>query len=271
MGSSSRRIQIRPDTFDVIEMTAWICDVNGVLIDSPAVARAAFAATAAHFRFSFSDEDFEKIKTLTLLGAYRILDPAGEASARRQFHLHYVRERIREIRSYPHVADTLKIAKAHGVRVGAVTSHGETAEACLVNTGLYLYIDYLLTQEEVKRPKPYPDLLVRLLALCEIDPRKPDSDWAIHIGDSPLDVEAGRSAGVWTIGVTYGVSTEAEIRAARPDYVIHSFHELRAFLERPKLPAVLADTSGQSKESSDDRVVVPSGLSVRALVPEAPV
>jgi len=33
-----------------------------------------------------------------------------------------------------------------------------------------------------------------------------------------------------TIGVTYGVSQESEIREAQPDHVIHSFAEMRRFM-----------------------------------------
>jgi hypothetical protein len=34
------------------------------------------------------------------------------------------------------------------VGIGAATSCSEIAEACLVNTGLYSLIDYLVTEEE---------------------------------------------------------------------------------------------------------------------------
>jgi pyrophosphatase PpaX len=228
---------VDPDVVDhrgLKVVTVWICDVNGVLVDSTAVARDAFAAAAAHWRFRFIDRDYRSIRSLTLLEAYARLDPGGDAGARRRFHLRHIRERIGEIRACPHVVDMLTMAKAQGVRVGAVTSYGETAEACLVSTGLYSYIDCLVTQEEVKRPKPHPDLLLRAMALFEIEPHRPESDWAVHIGDSPLDIEAGKAAGVRTIGVTYGVAEESEIRAATPDHLIHSFAGMQVFLRPPE-------------------------------------
>jgi pyrophosphatase PpaX len=215
-------------------MIAWICDVNGVLVDTVGLARAAFVATAAHGGFGFDEQDYRKVKDLSLLEAYRILEPGAEPSARQQFHLRYVRERIPEIRAYPYVAEILAAAKAEDICVGAATSHGETAEACLVHAGLYRHIDCLVTQEEVRRPKPHPDAILQILRLFNIDPWRRNGDRAVYIGDSRLDVEAGQSAGVRTIGVTYGVSDEAEIRAAGPDHVIHSFRDMRAFLEAPE-------------------------------------
>jgi pyrophosphatase PpaX len=231
-------------------VTAWICDVNGVLVDSTVIARDAFAATAGHWRFSFTEQDFAKVKGRWLLEAYRILDPGEDPFARRRFHLQYVRDRIREVRAYPHVAEMLAAAKARGIRVGAATSHGEMAEACLVNTGLYSYIDCLVTQEEVKRPKPHPESILRVLALLDVHPKDSDCGWTVYVGDSAVDIEAGRAAGVRTIGVTYGVSDEAEIRAAGPDHVIRSFRDMDLFLEGPQRQTVLRGARRRAEELS---------------------
>lgn len=51
------------------------------------------------------------------------------------------------------------------------------------------------------------------------------------IGDSPIDIETGRRAGVATIGVLHGFSDEGELRAAAPDVLVHDFSEL---LQRAK-------------------------------------
>src|SRR5207244_13539363 len=91
---------------------------------------------------------------------------------------------------------------------------------------LYSLIDCLVTQEEVTRLKPHPDAILRLIALLGGDARNPDLD-ALHVGDTVQDIEAGKAAGVRTIGVTYGMSREAEIRAAQPDPVIRAFHEMQ--------------------------------------------
>jgi pyrophosphatase PpaX len=212
-----------------LRMTMWICDVHGVLIDSTAVVRDAFAATAARYGFAFGDRRFDAIKGLWLLEAYRILDPGGDARARRDFHLAVVRERAADLQAFPGVRETLRAAKAAGVRIGAATSHGELAEACLVKTGLYECLECLVTQEEVRHPKPRPDAVLRVITLLGGRPRESGLT-AVHIGDAAEDIEAGRAAGIRTIGVTFGVSREAEIRAAGPDDIIRRFTDLHAWL-----------------------------------------
>jgi HAD superfamily hydrolase (TIGR01509 family) len=209
--------------------TLWICDVNGVLVDSAAVVREAFLATAAHFGFACQRRDVDAVTGLWLLEAYRRLDPGGDAAARRAFHAGYLRERTAELRACPGVRNTLAAARAAGVRIAAATSQGEIAEASLVSTGLAPLIECLVTQDDVLRPKPHPDAILRILSWLGADADDPDLD-AVFVGDTTADIEAGRAAGVPTIGVTYGVSSEAEIRAAEPDFVIYGFDDMRSWL-----------------------------------------
>jgi beta-phosphoglucomutase-like phosphatase (HAD superfamily) len=143
----------------------WICDVNGVLVDSTSLICAAFAATAEHFDFAWTERELAQVKGLWLLEAYRVLDSERDPFLLREFHLKYCRTRIEEVRAFAGVADVLAHARASGVRVAAATSHGELAEATLVATGLYPLIDCLLTQEEVRRPKPHPEILLRILTV----------------------------------------------------------------------------------------------------------
>jgi pyrophosphatase PpaX len=210
-------------------VTLWICDVNGVLIDSTSLVREAFTATAARWAFELTERDFQQVKGLWLLEAYRILDPGGDASRRRSYHVAYVRERMAELRAYPEVAPTLAAAKARDVRIGATTSHGEIAESCLVSTGLYQYIDCLVTQEEVKRPKPDPESINVILRLFAIN-LSDGSPLPLHVGDTVQDIVAGKAAGIRTVGVAYGFSSQAEVARAMPDAVIGSFDEMRRFL-----------------------------------------
>jgi phosphoglycolate phosphatase-like HAD superfamily hydrolase len=149
---------------------------------------------------------------------------------------------VTEVAACPGVRDMLRAAREAGVRIGAATSHGEIAEACLVTTGLYPLIDCLVTQEEVARPKPQPDALLRVLTLLA-EPGRDPRHTALCVGDTPEDIEAGRAAGVRTVAVTYGMSDEREMRSARPDLIIHSFGEMQAWLGRQGARPVSRETS----------------------------
>src|SRR5438132_1498007 len=49
---------------------------------------------------------------------------------------------------------------------------------------------------------------------------------ALMIGDGDTDVEAGKRAGVFTCGVTYGLGSREELVAAEPDILIDDLAQL---------------------------------------------
>ncbi len=102
------------------------------------------------------------------------------------------------------------------------------------------------------KPNPYSRDILNTLGVAEFFleivaggapyPRKPDPaslrglmakvraapEHTVLIGDSAIDIETGRQAGVLTVATTHGFEEEAVLRSARPDLMVGSFHELLA-------------------------------------------
>lgn len=57
-----------------------------------------------------------------------------------------------------------------------------------------------------------------------------NSDSAVIVGDRESDIKAGKKYGIKTVGVTYGVGTEEEIRRAKPDAIARSIKELKEII-----------------------------------------
>ena len=57
----------------------------------------------------------------------------------------------------------------------------------------------------------------------------------VMIGDMPSDIQAGKEAGVWTIGVTTGVSKKEMLAEFKPDLLIDSLDQLKRFIEDKNL------------------------------------
>lgn len=51
-------------------------------------------------------------------------------------------------------------------------------------------------------------------------------DETVFIGDSNHEVEAGKKANIKTIAVTWGFSTEKNLIATNPDFLVHNLDEL---------------------------------------------
>jgi phosphoglycolate phosphatase len=63
-----------------------------------------------------------------------------------------------------------------------------------------------------------------------IERNKFKKEETVFIGDSNHEVEVGRDAGIKTIAVTWGFSTDEKLRATNPDYLVHNVKELEEVL-----------------------------------------
>jgi len=68
--------------------------------------------------------------------------------------------------------------------------------------------------------KPDPEGARKLLEENAVSPEE-----AVIVGDSHVDVEPGRNAGLWTVGVNYGFAPHT-LRETPPDVLVDSAHEL---------------------------------------------
>lgn len=69
--------------------------------------------------------------------------------------------------------------------------------------------------------KPSACPLRQPLRLFKIKPRQ-----AVMVGDMPVDIQAGKRAGVITCGVTYGFAHERELKLSGPDFLISDIRYL---------------------------------------------
>lgn len=139
----------------------------------------------------------------------------------------YARNVIPKTKRFPGVAETLNHLSRQGYPLAIATGKlVSVAKATLLAADLLDFFTLVLGSDSTPRPKPEPDL-----ALLAVDGLGVPSDRAVMIGDSELDLLMGRSAGMITVGVTYGASTVEALRGAEPDYLIDAFSDLSDIIE----------------------------------------
>lgn len=79
----------------------------------------------------------------------------------------------------------------HKMGLAVATNRSNTIENVLELNSLSKYFDIVVSSLDVKNPKPHPDSLFRILHFFEISP-----DDALYVGDSLVDYETARAAGV---------------------------------------------------------------------------
>ncbi len=105
-----------------------------------------------------------------------------------------------------------------------IVSHNQTRSIMehLQKEELEKYFKGIFGMDKLVELKPSPKAFQPVFDLYE----KCQAREFVMIGDMPSDIEAGREAGFWTIGLASGVSNEEVLAQYHPDILIHSFHEL---------------------------------------------
>jgi HAD superfamily hydrolase (TIGR01509 family) len=125
----------------------------------------------------------------------------------------------------PGCVDLLHALHDRGQRLGVATSSGR-ALPYLDRWGVRHVFHTVVGREDHVERKPHPEVVLRCLEGLGIG-----AEEAIYVGDSPIDIEAGRRAGVRTVGVLTGTSGRDVLAAVSPDHILDSAAELVALLE----------------------------------------
>jgi phosphoglycolate phosphatase-like HAD superfamily hydrolase len=84
----------------------------------------------------------------------------------------------------------------------------------------------IVTDREVPVKKPAPDGILECLRQLGCQPAE-----AVYVGDSPVDVMAGKAAGTFTVGVLTGTSKREILADLGPDMVVNDVGELAEVIE----------------------------------------
>jgi HAD superfamily hydrolase (TIGR01509 family) len=129
-----------------------------------------------------------------------------------------------ETAAVPGSVELLHELAAKGLRLGIATSSGR-ALPFLDQWGVRHLFHGIVGREDVASRKPHPEPVLKCLGHLELDPHE-----AVYIGDSPIDIRAGKAAGLYTIGVLTGTSPHEVLSLESPDHILSSVAELRPLL-----------------------------------------
>ncbi len=109
------------------------------------------------------------------------------------------------------------LKQLHGRYPMAVVSARDEAGtmAFLEQFDLVQYFDVIVTGLSAKHTKPYPDPILLAAHKMNVSPES-----CLMIGDTTVDIRAGKSAGAQTIGVLCGFGEEPELQKMGADLIL---------------------------------------------------
>lgn len=90
---------------------------------------------------------------------------------------------------------------------------------------LVKYFDVIVTGLSAEHTKPYPDPVLLAARKMNVAPEN-----CLMIGDTTVDIRAGKSAGTQTVGVLCGFGEEAELRKIGADEILEDTTKLLEIL-----------------------------------------
>ena len=202
----------------------FLFDLDGTLIDSIELIRLSYRHTLLHHGHGELAEDWlEGLgRPLTWQFGNFSTDPQEVQrmiATYREFNLaHY----DRLVCEYPGTTRALRSLVEAGGRLGIVTSKASThARRGLACCGLESLFELVIGPEEVERPKPHPEGVLRAL-----ESMGATAGESVFVGDSPHDLRAGRDAGVRTAAALWGPFSRARLELEGPDRWLNQPREI---------------------------------------------
>jgi pyrophosphatase PpaX len=203
-------------------------DLDGTVIDSGGIILASMrhAATTVLGRDFPDDELMHAVGGPGLEHQMRALDPERVDELIHVYRAH--NEPLHEtLVCCAGMDDALTRLKEQGRTLGIVTAKRRvTAELAFEHVPFGHLFDVVVGGDETERHKPDPQPI--RLALERLGARPEE---AAYVGDSPFDIAAGKAAGVFTVGVTWGrIHARGRLEPEEPDAIVDTPEELLAAL-----------------------------------------
>jgi phosphoglycolate phosphatase len=208
-------------------MRLVIFDLDGTLIDSKLDLANSVNAARAHMGLAPIANDLvysyvgngAPILMRRAMGA-----EATEKEVRRalEYFLNYYHEhKLDYTRLYPGCAEAIEELAADGVTMAVLTNKPvRISQAIVDGLGVSKYFFRVYGGNSFEQKKPDPSGVYKLLEESGVD-----ADSALMVGDSGVDVQTARNAGIRVCGVSFGFQPEA-FADDPPDYLIDRMDEL---------------------------------------------
>ena len=217
--------------------TTALVDMDGVLFDSMKNHTRAWVKLMKKNGIKCTRDEFYMYEGMTGRDIIKMKFKNGagknitddEAQALYKVKTRYFTE-LGEVEVIPGTLDVLQAIKEAGKKCMLVTGSGTQSMLDRIDTDYEgVFDEQRITAADVRRGKPNPEPYLKAMAKINVQPNE-----CIVIENAPLGVQAGHTAGCFTVGVTTGPISEKDLYKAGADIV---YKDMATFQQ--SLPALL--------------------------------
>jgi len=220
----------------LLRVKALLIDLDGTIVDitQPCIEATETAASKLRFRNIDSKIGLEIAKKLQsnlsledVFAKFGINESMGQKFLEAFLKAWYTIAPVKTT-PLPQVHETLSKLSQH-FQLALITRRNMPKEPILrelKRLGLTEYFRFIVTSQDVEEPKPSPQAFLKAANQLGVS----ISDCAV-VGDSIVDIQAGKSAGAKTIAVLSGLFSREELEKEKPDLIIENINSLLDVLQ----------------------------------------
>ena len=208
-----------------------IFDMDGTILDT--LVDLAEAVNYALRKAGLPERSLQEVRSYLGNGMLRLIrlaapeDASAEllAELKETFTEYYKAHCSANTRPYDGVVELIEELRARGVKTAVVSNKPDFGVQLLVRDYFPTSFDAAVGERTGIAKKPAPDSVNEVLRLLAISREE-----AVYIGDSEVDIETARNAGMTGVIVTWGFRDEDYLLSLKPDALAHDIKELRSEL-----------------------------------------
>jgi phosphoglycolate phosphatase len=210
------------------EIQGTIFDLDGTLIDSYQAIYLGFHH--AYTEMGLPPMSYEQVKRVVGLGLnHTFRELLGEERVPRALFL--FRRKYEEVfrentRLLPDAREVLEALHGRGIRLAVATNKlGRFSREILEQFGMEKLFKVIVGDGDVTQNKPNPEMLRLAMEKMGVEKER-----TIFVGDSVIDIQTGKNAGVRVFAVPTGNTDRRDLKNARPEVMLDRLPDLLAYV-----------------------------------------
>lgn len=221
-----------------VEVDAVIFDLDGTLVDSAGIYFKLMEEVCSRLEIPVPSREELLERARVAKGDLKKLLPdklRGKKDSVINKALMMIRQLFPEmfkdnVRIIPGAGELLRCLNETGGKIGIVTStHQRSLDTKLIplkKAGVVNLIGSIICIEDVPEFKPASDPLIECARRLAVQPEK-----SVYVGDSYVDIRAGKAARMKTVGVLTGMDSYETLKRENPDAILESVAQLLDVVE----------------------------------------
>lgn len=148
------------------------------------------------------------------------------AELRKEFVAYYSENIDKHTVIYPNIMWLLEELKKRDIAVAVASNKFQSGVRKLVASFFpNIHFEVVLGQRPDVPLKPNPQIIRDIMQITSYSPNK-----ILYVGDSGIDIETAKAAGVESVGVTWGFRSREELEESGADHIIDSAKDILKFI-----------------------------------------